>query len=264
MFFKKRATDQVPVVVGEALLDALFRCGGYYKCPHDIDIEPGRRVGPLVGYTGRYDAPDGSRQQYVGEIYANFAYMEEFPHILELFAQQLTERFQVLRDEAEVFCGAPLGGLALAQSLARLCRGRYVYPEKQVVAVASPGGREISELVFGRHEIHPGDRVVLVEDVTNNFDTTVKMIKLIQAAGGTVVAITCLLNRSTKFGDVFRWEGGEVPILPLLRKPIDEWRQDDPAVADDIARGNVVWKPKAKENWSRLVAAMKDPHENSC
>jgi hypothetical protein len=40
--------------------------------------------------------------------------------------------------------------------------------------------------------------------------------------------------------------------------PIAEWVQEDPAVAGDVARGNVVWNPKNKDEWHRLMRAMED------
>ena len=75
-----------------------------------------------------------------------------------------------------------------------------------------------------------------------------------------MVAILCFLNRSLdvddtySFGVEFKANPLEIPVVSLVRKPIHEWRQDDPAVAEDVAAGNVVWKPK--DDWDRLMKAM--------
>jgi len=45
------AASQV-VRVSADHLEILRRCGGYYGCPKDA---AGKRLGPLVGYAGKYD-----------------------------------------------------------------------------------------------------------------------------------------------------------------------------------------------------------------
>ena len=46
----------------------------------------------------------------------------------------------------------------------------------------------------------------------------------------------------------------------MLHIPTQQWRQDNPAVAAYIAAGRVEWKPKKKQSWPRLAAAM----DNGC
>ena len=91
--------------------------------------------------------------------------------------------------------------------------------------------------------------MAIVEDVCNNFTTTDQLIDLIEEAGGRTTAIVCLLNRSVN-GWYISKHNMAVPVANLVRMPIPEYKQDDPAVADDIASGNIVWKPK--DEWDRL------------
>ena len=49
-------------------------------------------------------------------------------------------------------------------------------------------------------------------------------------------------------------EGMILPVVAVVQKPFGQYDQGDPLVADDLARGNVVWSPK--RDWSRLAAAM--------
>jgi orotate phosphoribosyltransferase len=129
-----------------------------------------------------------------------------------------------------------------------------------ITALKTSTSREQSELVFSRHDVEKGDRCVIVEDVCNNFSTTGKFVKLINSRGGIVVAIACFLNRSPNVDREYclSLEGEakvlQIPVISLVRKVINEWKQDDPAVAEDIAKGNVVWKPK--DEWARLMEAM--------
>jgi orotate phosphoribosyltransferase len=234
-------------------LDILHQLGGYYECPKDAQ---GNRLGPLVGYAGTYDGD----KHYVGDVYANFAVVEERPDILDLFVEGIYTELSVLEMaydgelRFDAVCGMPMGGLAIALAFARHRYSRYLFAEKQVLEAASEGRREKSRLVFKRHAPRKGDRIVIGEDVTNNFSTTEEAITLIEAHGAIVVGIISFLNRSLTVEDFYEHGDQKIPVISLVRKPIPEYRQDDPVVAGDIIRGNVIWKPK--DHWPELMAAM--------
>lgn len=235
-------------------LEVVKVCGGYYECPKGAD---GKRLGPLVGYAGR----DNLGQQYVGDIYVNFAAVERYAVALGFIAKQL---HQLLKgstgiSDIDVYCGAPEGGKALATILSVLDNSQYIFPEKKVTAVATRSSREESDLVFSRHEPLPGERVVIVEDVCNNFSTTEALVDLIEKHEARCVGIVCFLNRSKEFSDQFvsyaSLDGPlRLPVVSLVRNPFLQYQQSDVGVADDIAAGNVVWKPK--NEWYRLAEAM--------
>lgn len=230
------------IVEGD-FLATLVNCGGYYEAP------PG---GHLVGYAGTYPGPDGQPRQFVGRVYVNFAQGEQYPPVLDEFAKGLAALLDQL--EFSVLLGAPLGGLLLASATGFYVPGvRVIFAEKQVFALATEHGRELSRLELKRHELHSADRVVLVEDVCNNFSTTEELIKVVEKWGARVAGIACFLNRSG-LPTYRRQSGAEIPVFALENRPIQQWRQDDPEAADDIAAGNIIWKPKAE--WPRLMAAM--------
>lgn len=243
-------------------LETLRQCGGYYECRKD---KSGKRLGPLVGYAGTYkvitrptmqDLPD-KKLQYVGDIYANFAMAEIHPQVLRRFAKILWLKLGnwINRNAVDCFVGAPIGGYSLSDALGFASGANVIKAEKKVTALATETSREKSKLVFARHSIMLGMKYVIVEDVCNNFSTTQELSELIESEGGKVVAIVCFLNRSLTIDDHYciRYDH-VVPVISLVRKPINEWRQDDPAVAEDIAKGNVVLKPK--NEWPRLMEAM--------
>ena len=150
-----------------------------------------------------------------------------------------------------VFAALPKGGKALAVAMATISGKGYLFPEKKTIALKTENSREVTEVVFDRHSLQCGEVWWIVEDVCNNFSTTERLINLIAAEGkARVGGIVCFLNRSLAVDENF--DG--LPVISLVRKPIDEYRQDDPAVRDDIARGNVVWKPKGE--WHKLEEAM--------
>ena len=243
------ALDDIPA--DAAPLDLMRRAGAFYECPKDA---AGRRLGPLVGYAGR----DATGRQYVGDIYVNFARAESRPRLLAVFSgllQTLARERGIALASASGFCGAPEGGKAFAYQIA-LDRGRrFIYPEKTIMAAATAGSRETSELVFSRHEPEPGQSWFIVEDVCNNFSTTAKLVALIESHGAGVAGILCFLNRSATIDASFEARPGlVVPVVAVVRKPFERYAQNDPAVADDVARSNVVWSPK--KEWPRLSAAV--------
>jgi orotate phosphoribosyltransferase len=244
---------------GFSPLDILFKLDGYYKCPKD---ESGRRLGPLVGYVGEYlDNATGTNKQYVGDTYIDFSVAEEFPDELDSLAwilrEEITRRFSNHPDFQNVFCGAPMGSLALAYALAGAMpnKARYIYAEKRTLEFATSSSRAKSELFFGRHEPRKGDRVTIVEDVVHNFSTTKELIQLIESYGATVVAIAALMNRSADQRQVFNIDGRPFSVISLVNMAIPEYRQDDPVVVEDIERGNIIWKPK--DDRDKLAHAMR-------
>lgn len=257
-----------PEIAGDHHLETLGNCGGYYSCPKGPS---GNRLGPLVGYAGKYKTQDGKELQFVGDVYANFAKAEIYPYVLKFFARNLAERLlsRGVLDNADVFCGAPIGGYSLADKLGDIIEGvTVIKAEKKITALATSCSGEVSTVSFARHDVEPGQRVVIVEDACNNFSTTDKMIANIILRGGKVAAIACFINRSLTVDDFYspkvllkndytsidEMAGMKLPVVSLVRQPIPEWNQDDPAVAEDIARGNVVLKPK--NEWSRPMKAM--------
>ena len=234
-------------IAGTEPLEALRLLGGYYECPKD---PTGKRLGPLVGYAGKYEADDGSKRQYVGDIYANFAKAEERPRVYQSWVDRM--KFDV--PKVDVLLGMPMGGIAVAFALAPITsvEARFCFAEKQVIAMATEALREQSRLALVRHELHKGDRVAIVEDVTNNFSTTAEAVGLILEAGAEPVAILSWLNRSS--AEIYQTEGLTLPVISLISKFFPQYRQDDPAVAEDIVAGNVVLKPK--NDWLRLMEAM--------
>lgn len=249
------------VIAGGRHLETLANCDGYYECP--TEKATGERLGPLVGYAGTYDIPGGKPLQFVGDTYANFAMAEPRTHVLKFFARRLADKllaeFGGEIDDV-VLCGAPLGGYSLADALAFTLDVDVIKAEKKVTAVKTATSREASEVVFARHSIEKGRSYIIVEDVCNNFSTTANLIKLIMSLGGKVVGIVCFLNRSLTVDNEYLLSlGGQdevlrIPVISLVRKPIDEWKQNDPAVSLDVAQRNVVWKPK--DEWPRLKKAM--------
>lgn len=236
-----RASNELNILGCHTLESIWQKTGGVYRCPKD---SKGKRLGPLVGYAGIYE----EGKHYVGDTYFDFAPVEEYPHALDAFAIDLAERLFSQHIQPDWVLGAPLGGILLGQRLSQRLDCRFLYAEKKVLVASREGQREQSTLVFDRHTPPPRTSGIIVEDVFNNFSTTEKLIGLVELVGARVIGLAGALNRS------LHDEWNRLPIKAAVHLLLPEFRQDDPAVANDVAKGNVVWKPKAE--WDRLMAAM--------
>lgn len=220
-------------------LETLKRCEGYYECPRGDD---GKRLGPLVAYRGTYEHANGRKMRFVGDVYFNFAQAEQYPHILEFYARRLAVQLtKTESDPIDVVVGAPMGGIKLSGEIGRLLRCRAIYADKLE-----------NIILFGRHEIRNGDRVLLVEDVCNNFFTTAALCRLVEMNGGKVVAVACAFNRA----ETAYWQCDlKIPFVTTLHIPMVQYRQEQEKVCADIKNGNVIWGPK--ERWAELQAFMR-------
>ncbi|MBU0898961.1 MAG: hypothetical protein KJ613_04050 [Nanoarchaeota archaeon] len=230
------------LIVPDNDLLTLKNCGGYYECPKD---EEGKRLGPLVAYAGTYDTSNSERKRFVGDVYYNLAKVEEHPPVLRVFADKLLAK---MPRGTDTVLGAPLGGYTFAYQLASALDCRFVFAEKKVIELGKDGGRDKTILIMKRHELTSNSFVTIVEDVCNNFSTTEQIFEIVQMFGANVVAIACELNRSGQT----EWNG--IPVISLMDIPTSQYKQEDPEVAEDMQKGNIVWD--AKKEWERLTLAM--------
>lgn len=229
---------------GGDFLKTLENCHGYYDCPVDSSGMP---LGPVVGYTAPYAvASDGTKMKWTGLKYFNFATADPWPAVLTFFAAEIVRRMKARGMDPDVIVGAPWAGVKISQEVARLFGCRHIFAQKNG-----------DDIIIGRYEneIKPGDAVAVGEELVNNTSTTSKIVKLIEDAGGRVIVITCAINRSFPFKDWF-WvpPADPIPIIGVIERSTPQYKQNDPIVAEAIAKGNVVWEPKYA--WDRMKTAM--------
>ena len=150
-----------------------------------------------------------------------------------------------------------MAGLKFSQELARLVGCRHIFAEKMLMEAGEGGQRAKEKLALARYEVSPGEQVVIVEELANNFTTTQRLIDLVEAAGGVVIGIVCVINRSFPLQTTFvvGTDQRALPVIAVIEEETPQYRQDDPLVAHLVAAGNVIWQPK-KGHWPRLLAAM--------
>jgi orotidine-5'-phosphate decarboxylase len=248
--------------VGESLINSgyplatLKNCRGYYNAKGDDGV-----IGSLVAYNGTYFVGGDVWKHYVGYEYYDFAYAEKIPAVRAYYAKIIAKNLRSAGIEPNVFLGSAYGGILLTGSLGDLFPGsETIFTTKKVLAVKTDTEKEKSEPSLERHKIKPGDKVVMVEDVENNYSGASKTIELVEAQGGVVIAIVCAFNRSTTEIFSFKHFGetdySEIPVISACYIPTRQFRQDDPEIKELVEQNKVDWSPK--NNFEKLLETMEE------
>jgi len=227
----------------------LVNLEGYYESVK----KGGRFKGPLVMYVGEYEDKTGKQKNYVGTVYLNLAKIENKPKILHYYAQKLASKIITNNLNPDVIAGVPTGGNYWGEAVAKELQIDYAHVSKIKIRETDQikGQREDFSFDLSRHELKPGDKVIIVEDLCNTFSSTKKVREAISRAGGEVIAIACAFNRSTDYQDGY-WQ--DLPIIAIDQEAILKYQQDDDRVADLVKARKIVLKPK--NNWEILKKAM--------
>ena len=109
----------------------------------------------------------------------------QFPSYTEQLCRMITDHFRGQR--IQVVAGPTTGGIILAFEVARQLGVRGIFAEKE--------GAE--QRVFRRgFSISPGERVLIVDDITTTGSSIRQVITAVTEQGGTVVSIGILVDRS--------------------------------------------------------------------
>ncbi len=237
---------------GENLLDLGKRCDAVYVCPKEGLV----RTGPLVPYAGK----DEKGVNLCGEMYFNFRRIEPHQLAVEAFAEVACQKIreQGHYNSFDTICGIPQGGRTFGQMLAYVTGKRFVYADKKPKPTEA-GKKQEYEWDLSQFDFEPGERIAVAEDVFNNFQNTDNTLAEVASTGADVVLLVGALNRLPVYDTTYTPKSGPfagrvLPVIASIREPYPEYTQDDPAVAADIAAGNI--ELEVKKNWARLTAAM--------
>lgn len=134
--------------------------------------------------------------------YIQCARVLQYPDIASTLGAELAAFFRDLR--VNVVVGPAIGGILVAQEVARALKTRALFAEREQGVMALRRGFAVER----------GERVVVVEDVVTTGGSTREVIKVMEDYGAEVVGIGALVDRHTGALDF------EVPFHALLRLEI--------------------------------------------
>jgi len=133
--------------------------------------------------------------------------LQQMP-VVERFGAALANQLRALAP-ATIIAPA-MGGLVIGQEVARQLRCRFIFVEKEEGRLALRRG----------FQIRPGERLAVVEDVVTQGGRVQETIQIVRQAGGEVVAVAVLVDRSNGTVDF------GVPFFSLLRIQVETFPPD--------------------------------------
>lgn len=122
----------------------------------------------------------------------------------------LVEKVKVERWIFHSVISPAMGGILVGHEVGRHLGRRHIFAEK-----------EEGKLKIRRFEVKPGEKFLVAEDVITTGSAVKEVVALVQAAGGEVAGVACLVDRSEKcpeFG---------VPMCSLLKLPVETFAPTD-------------------------------------
>lgn len=118
-------------------------------------------------------------------------YLEKFnllqwPEDTELVCRLMADAMR--GTEPETVAGPTTGGVLLAFEVARQLGTRGIFAER-----SSSGGRSFQR----DFHLHPGERVLVVDDVLTSGESVSDTIEAVREAGGTPVGVAVMVDRSS-------------------------------------------------------------------
>ncbi|ASI99215.1 orotate phosphoribosyltransferase [Thermococcus celer] len=145
---------------------------------------------------GRFVLTSGRESDY----YINVKRLSTNPEALRLIAELMAEEAERAGISFDRVAGPELGAVPIATALA-LKTGKPL-----LVVRKKPKGHGTGSQIEG--EVNPGDRVLLVEDVTTTGGSVLRAAEVLENAGAEVVAISVVVDRE---------EGAEDKIVEKYR-----------------------------------------------
>jgi len=142
--------------------------------------------------------------------YLQCALVMQDPARGESLCRQLARAFA--DENIQCVVGPAMGGILVAYELARVLKARTIFAERQD-----------GKMTFRRgFAIEPGERVLLAEDVVTTGGSLREVQDLIAAAGGNVVAICALVDRTSG-----RDAGFGMPLTSLVKVDAPTYSPED-------------------------------------
>ncbi|NJE05352.1 orotate phosphoribosyltransferase [Thermococcus sp. M36] len=150
---------------------------------------------------GHFVLTSGKESDY----YINVKRLSTNPNALKLIARLMAEEAQKAGISFDRVAGPELGAVPITTALA-LETGKPL-----VIVRKKPKGHGTESQIEG--EVRPGDRILLVEDVTTTGGSVLRAAEVLEELGAEIAAISVVVDREEGAAEKIR---GRYPFIPLV------------------------------------------------
>lgn len=160
------------------------------------------------------------------DTYLQCALVLQYPDLAEKLARLLVKKilstYKLINlSTIDAVVSPALGGIVFGQEVARVLQCRAVFTE-----------REEGKMTLRRgFRTKKNEKVLVVEDVITTGGSTQEVINVVKNAGGRVVGIACIIDRTGLIGLPKRRGGGQVkfdyPLISLLKLKIKNYQSQE-------------------------------------
>ncbi len=182
-------------------------------------IEIFKETGVML--TGHFQLTSGRHSDH----YMQCAQLFQYPEYSEMMCAELAEYFR--NEKIDLVAGPAVGGIIIAYETARALKVRNIFAERQNGVMTFRRG----------FAVQPGERVLVTEDVVTTGGSVREVIELVRAAGGEVVGVGSIVDRSNGQVDF------GVPFKAVLSMEVLSWEPEDCPLCK---QGSVAVKPGSR------------------
>ncbi len=167
------------------------------------------------------------------DTYLNKSIVSMYPDRAERLCRALAEKIAGAVDRFDYVISPAMGAIIYGYETARHLKVPFMFLER----VKNKDG-EGGEFQLRRgFSLEKGARVVVVEDIVSTGLSAREAITAVKKAGGDVLALGCLVDRSAGAVDV------GAPIIPLAEIKVEAW---EPDALPDHLKGTPAMKPGSR------------------
>ena len=166
-------------------------------------IEIFKETGVML--TGHFCLTSGRHSDH----YMQCAKLFQYPKYSEMLCKELADAFA--DTPIDLVAGPAVGGIIITYQVAQCMDKRNIFAERQE-----------GKMTFRRgFEVKPGERVLVCEDVVTTGGSVKEVIQLVKDAGGVVVGVGSIVDRSNGKVDF------GVPFKAVLPMEVLSWEPED-------------------------------------
>ncbi len=152
--------------------------------------------------------------------YFQCANLLQFPRVAEKLCKEAVRRAKAdgLEEKIDAVISPAVGGIIVGHEVARALGVKCIFAEKVPSKGVDATGKPLTSLAMRRFRIVKGARYLVAEDVVTMGGRVQETIDLVKAAGGKVVGVIVLVDRSAGKAKFPR-----IPMYSLVKMTPETW-----------------------------------------